>query len=123
MNTLPHSIHAHEQMTRRRIRAAEIELALRLGLESHAAGAIFYVLRLCDIPRDMLRDPSVRRAEGTTVVVEGGRITTVYRNRDVRHLRRKPKRSARPRLRSRVRSTPLGASPDRTPSRRTKEHP
>ena len=80
-------------MTRRRIKSRDIDLAMRLGLEHHAAGATFFVLRLCDIPEDMQRDPDVRRAEGTTVVIEGGRISTVYRNRSIRHLFRKPKRS------------------------------
>ena len=39
----------------------------------------------------------VRRAEGTTVVIEHGRIATVYRNPGVRHVRRKQKRSRVPR--------------------------
>lgn len=86
-------------MTRRRIRSHEVDLTLRLGHEHHAAGAVFYVLRKCDIPREMLSDPSARRAEGTTVVVEDGCVTTVYRNRDVRHLWRKLKRSSRSRSR------------------------
>lgn len=102
-----HSAHARAQMTRRRIRGSEIDLTLRLGHELHAAGAVFYVLRKCDIPRDLRRDADVRRAEGTTVVMEGGRITTVYRNRDVRHLKRKPKRSRR--ARRRPAATPVRA--------------
>lgn len=90
------SPHAVEQMTRRRIRQRDIELAIDLGYEHHAAGAVFYVLRRRDIPADLRSDPAVRRAEGTTVVIEGDQIATVYRNRSVRHLSRKPKRSRRP---------------------------
>ena len=102
--------HARAQMTRRRIRAPEIELALRYGQELHAAGAVFYVLRKRDIPCELRRREDVRRAEGTTVVLERGRIATVYRNRNVRHLRRKPERSTRPRRRERVGD---GAAPRR----------
>lgn len=101
MHTLPRPLtspHALDQMTRRRIGWRDVDLAMRLGLEHHAAGAVFYVLRRCDIPADLLRDADVRRAIGTTVVVERGVVSTVYRNRDVRHLMRKEKRSSRPRL-------------------------
>lgn len=84
-------------MTRRRIRQRDIELTLQLGYEHHAAGATFFVLRRRDIPKELLDDPLVRRAEGTTVVLERGRIATVYRNRSIRHLFRKPRRSTRPR--------------------------
>ncbi|MEQ9080478.1 MAG: hypothetical protein RLP09_41820 [Sandaracinaceae bacterium] len=91
----PLSRHAREQMTRRRIHRGDIDLAVRLGQEIYAAGAVFYVLRKCDIPADLRRSADVRRAEGTTVVFEGDWISTVYRNRDVRHLARKPKRSRR----------------------------
>lgn len=95
-STLSLSEHARTQMARRRIRARDIDLAMRLGQEVHAAGAVFYVLRQRDIPRDLRRDAEVRRAEGTTVVIERDRISTVYRNRSVGHLRRKSKRSTRP---------------------------
>ncbi|MCB9619818.1 MAG: hypothetical protein H6724_10275 [Sandaracinus sp.] len=80
-------------MTRRRIGWHDIDLALRLGKELHRAGAVFYVLRRCDLPKELRRDPAAQRAEGTTVVVEHGVVATVYRNRDVRHLKRKAKRS------------------------------
>ena len=85
------SSHATEQMHRRRIAKNDIDLALGYGEEVHCAGATFYVLRFRDIPRAMKWNSEVRRAEGTTVVVEGETISTVYRNRDVRHLRQKPR--------------------------------
>ena len=85
------SSHANEQMHRRRIAKSDVDLALGYGDEVHCAGATFYVLRFRDIPRAMCRNPEVRRAEGTTVVVEGETISTVYRNRDVKHLRQKPR--------------------------------
>lgn len=96
MHTSPRprtSAHALEQMTRRRIGWHDVDLALRFGKELHRAGAVFYVLRRCDLPKDLRRDPAAQRAEGTTVVVEHGIVSTVYRNRDVRHLKRKAKRS------------------------------
>jgi hypothetical protein len=80
-------------MTRRRIGWHDVDLALRFGKELHRAGAVFYVLRRCDLPKDLRRDPAAQRAEGTTVVVEHGVVSTAYRNRDVRHLKRKAKRS------------------------------
>ena len=98
-SSFPLSAHALEQMTRRRIRREDIDLAVRLGREHYAAGAVFYVLRKRDIPPDLRDSAEVRRAEGTTVVFEGDEISTVYRNRDVRHLARKPKRSSRPKRR------------------------
>ena len=81
--------HARVQITRRRLRREDIELALGMGEETHCAGATFYVLRLCDIPHELRHDPELRRAEGTTVIVEGDTIITAYRNRDPRHMRRK----------------------------------
>ena len=81
--------HARIQITRRRLRREDIDLAIGMGTETHCAGATFYVLRLRDIPRPLRRDPELRRAEGTTVVVEGDTIITAYRNRDPRHMRRK----------------------------------
>lgn len=83
------SQHATEQMNRRRIAAREIDLTVGYGHELHCAGATFCVLRFRDIPSALRRDPEARRAEGTTVVIEGDTISTVYRNRDVRHLRQK----------------------------------
>jgi hypothetical protein len=81
--------HATEQMTRRRIARGDVELAISMGQELHRAGATFYVLRLRDIPPSMRHQADVRRAEGTVVVVEEDRISTVYRNRDPRHIRQK----------------------------------
>lgn len=98
MHTSPRprtSSHALDQMTRRRIGWHDVDLALRFGKELHRAGAVFYVLRRCDLPKDLRRDAAAQRAEGTTVVVEHGIVSTVYRNRDVRHLERKAKRSKR----------------------------
>ncbi len=90
--------HAIEQMKRRRIDLHQVELALCWGVELHRAGAVFFVLRGRDIPHELRTDPTIRRAEGTTVVLENGRISTVYRNRDIRHLLRKPKHTRRPRV-------------------------
>lgn len=89
--------HALEQMERRRIDLRQVELALCWGLELHRAGAVFFVLRRRDIPHELRTDPAIRRAEGTTVVLEDGRISTVYRNTNIKHLLRKQKHTARPR--------------------------
>lgn len=81
--------HASIQCARRRLRREHVEMAIGLGTETHCAGATFYVLRMADIPAPLRRDPEVRRAEGTTVVVADGYVVTAYRNRDPRHMRRK----------------------------------
>jgi hypothetical protein len=83
--------HAGERMIRRRISHQDVELTIGYGQELHCAGATFYVLRFRDIPAVLRRDPAARRAEGTTVVVTDDVIRTVYRNRDVRAVRQKPR--------------------------------
>ena len=83
--------HATDQMHRRRITRNAVDLAVGYGQEHHVAGATIYVLRFRDIPPAMKWHAEVRRAEGTTVVIVGDTISTVYRNRDVRHLRHKPR--------------------------------
>lgn len=83
------TLHARVQMTRRRLRREDVDMAIGYGTETHCAGATFFVLRLTDIPPAMRADADARRAEGTTVVVEGDTIVTAYRNRDPRAMRRK----------------------------------
>jgi len=83
--------HARERMTRRRISEHDVDLAIGYGCELHCAGATFYVLRFRDIPAALRRDPRARRAEGTVVVITDDVIRTVYRCRDARFLRQKPR--------------------------------
>jgi hypothetical protein len=81
--------HARRRAQERRITEAHVQLALDYGHEVHAAGATFYVLRFRDLPRALRGEAWARRAEGTTVVVADETVLTVYRNRDVGHVRRK----------------------------------
>jgi len=83
--------HASERMIRRRISHQDVELTIGYGMELHCAGATFYVLRFRDIPTALRRDPSARRAEGTTVIVRDGVVRTVYRSRDLAPLRQQPR--------------------------------
>lgn len=85
------SRHATEQMIRRRIAHRDVELTIGYGQERHCAGATIYVLRFRDIPPPLVANPHARRAEGTTVVVANDVVQTVYRNRDLRRLRHKPR--------------------------------
>lgn len=96
---MQYTAHALERMNSRRIGPDVVDFTLGFGEEVHAAGATFYILRRLDIPPALLDHPGVRRAEGTVVVVEHGRIATVYRTRDLRRIRRKPVYGRHPRRR------------------------
>lgn len=85
------SDHAEIRMAQRNVSFEDIVFVLEYGWKSHKAGAVFYCLRRCDIPRNLRRHLS--RLEGTIVVLSGetNTIITVYRNRQsgLRHVKRK----------------------------------
>jgi hypothetical protein len=84
------SPHAALRMAQRNLGDGDLALVLRLGHEEHRAGATFYFLGARDVPAGM--EKVLERLVGTTVVVEGARVSTVYRNRRaLARIRRKSK--------------------------------
>ena len=81
--------HARRRMNQRGIRREAIDFTLRWGAIYHRTGIVFHVLRRRDIERSRARDPEVSKWEGTTVLTSGETIISVYKNRDVSHIRRK----------------------------------
>ncbi len=90
--------HAEWRMAQRNLSLDDILLVLDYGERFYRAGAIFFYLRKCDIPDELLREYG--RLEGTTVVIsrEMPRVLTVYRNRQkgLRRVKRKLPRSQPP---------------------------
>ena len=82
--------HAAQRMTQRNLETWDVELVLNLGRVIHRTGATFYFLGRRDLPVGAER--ALEPLVGTTVIVEGGRVRTVYRNREaLQKIRRKPK--------------------------------
>jgi hypothetical protein len=91
------SPHALLRMAQRNLGPADLAAVLRHGHTEHRAGATFYFLGERDVPEGMER--ALERLVGTTIVIEGGRVSTVYRNRRaLSRIRRKSKwhRSRKP---------------------------
>ena len=85
------SRHAALRMAQRNVSPDDASLVIRYGTVEYRTGAEFYFLAEHDIPLGRERD--LERLVGTTVLVERGRIRTVYRNRRALHsIRCKPKR-------------------------------
>jgi hypothetical protein len=85
------SKHAARRMAQRNLSVGDVALTLRYGRREHRAGAEFYVLTKRGIPEGMGR--ALERLVGATVVVSGGEIVTVYRNRRaLASIRKKAKR-------------------------------
>jgi hypothetical protein len=86
--------HAEWRMAQRNLCLEDILFVLDHGERLYRAGAIFFYLRKCDIPKDLRR--KFGRLEGTTVVMsrEMPLVLTVYRNRQkgLRHVKRKSMR-------------------------------
>lgn len=88
------SEHAELRMAQRNLDTDEVATVMRWGRCEHRAGAEFYFLGWRDMPKGMER--ALVRLVGATVVVEHGRVSTVYRNkRALSNIRRKPKRVGR----------------------------
>jgi hypothetical protein len=83
--------HADRRMCQRGIGENAIDFTLRWGHVYHRTGICFHVLRRRDIVRSGVVNTRVLRWEGTTVLVEDGTVISVYKNRDVAHIRRKAK--------------------------------
>jgi hypothetical protein len=76
-----------------------IEITLAYGRRVYRSGAEFFFLGARDLPDELRRTHS--RLIGTTVVVAGGELSTVYRNRraltSIKRKRQRAWRASRPR--------------------------
>lgn len=92
------SDHAGIRMAQRNLSSEDVDFVLDHGQRLHKAGAVFYFLGRCDIPRRWRR--RFERLEGTVLVFsnETNTLITVYRNRQtgLRHIKQKPDRSCKP---------------------------
>jgi hypothetical protein len=77
--------HALQQMARRHITPEEVLYTLRFGEQVHRTGAVFFILRRRDIPREDRWNECCVKREGTVVVLEEDAVVTVYRNRSAYH--------------------------------------
>ncbi|MBX3277954.1 MAG: DUF4258 domain-containing protein [Acidobacteria bacterium] len=83
------SKHAAMRMSQRNLDLGDLALVLHFGRVEHRTGAEFHFLGRRDVP-DGWTD--LERLVGTTIVVSGGEIITVYRNRRaLPEIRRKSK--------------------------------
>ena len=73
--------HAWQRMAQRNVSFKDVQFVLEHGKKLHRAGAVFFHLGKCNIPKEQRR--RVDRLEGTVVVLSRDLpvILTVYRNR------------------------------------------
>jgi hypothetical protein len=87
--------HSRKRMSQRGLSLNDVEYVVRNGTRYRKAGVIHCFLRRKDIPADDRRDDSLRRLEGTTVLLDarhGQEVITTYRNRNaLSKIRAKPK--------------------------------
>lgn len=88
--------HAEQRMAQRNVSLRDVQYVLEHGQKLHRAGAVFFYLGKCDIPKTQRQRAD--RLEGTVVVLSRDMplILTVYRNRQD-GLGRIKKKSARSR--------------------------
>jgi hypothetical protein len=85
-------------MAQRNVTAPDMAAVVSLGRVEHRAGATFFFLGRRYVPDDRMRE--LEKLIGTTVVIAGNEILTVYRNRRaMSRIKRKLKRQARLRAR------------------------
>lgn len=82
--------HAAQRMSQRNLDIGDICVVLQYGQLEYRAGAEFYFLGERDLPSGQKQQ--WHRLIGTTVVIEQGEITTVYRNKHaISRIKRKHK--------------------------------
>jgi hypothetical protein len=87
MNTqLSFSDHADLRCVQRNLSEDEVNFVIQNGEMTRRTGAIFFLLRRRDIPKQYARDQRIARLVGTTVLVdkEWSVVITVYRNDEAR---------------------------------------
>ncbi|HWP42362.1 MAG TPA: DUF4258 domain-containing protein [Blastocatellia bacterium] len=88
------SKHAVKRMAQRNVSVPEMATVVSLGRVKHRAGATFFFLGRRDVPEGRMRE--LEKLIGTTVVITGNEILTVYRNRRaLSSIKRKLKRLSR----------------------------
>jgi hypothetical protein len=100
------SEHASLRLAQRHLTLRHLAYVLAYGTEVSRTGAVFHILRRRDIdPADRQCD-EIAKLEGVAVVIQGGHLITVYRNRrSYGDVQKKPKHS-----RQRRRRRPLPAT-------------
>ncbi len=84
--------HAQLRATQRNISPADLAYVLKHGRRIRNTGAIFCFLGRRDLPACDCANQHAVRLIGTTAVIEGGNMITVYRNRNgLRTIKRKLK--------------------------------
>lgn len=92
--------HAWERMSGRGLSPAAVRLVLNFGRTFHIRGATIYVVGRKEVERYRSDGHELSSVEGVQVVcTERGAILTVYRNRDLRGLRPRSRRTRRRRAR------------------------
>ena len=95
LENLHYTNHAIKRMSKRSLTSADIEYVIDHTRPIHKAGAVFFFLGKKQIPHYDRRDNTLRRLEGTTVLVDSlstWNVITVYRNREaIKDIRRKAK--------------------------------
>jgi hypothetical protein len=89
------SDHAGWRRAQRHLRLDQVDYVLVHGAPVCRTGAVFHVLRRCDIAPDDRCRAAIARLEGTVVLVEDGIVITVYRNRHSYHQIQKKAKYAR----------------------------
>jgi hypothetical protein len=83
------SDHALDRMSRRRIAPSLAQTTMAIGREIHVRGATIYFIGREEVERERRTDSDIRSLEGLCVVCSReGIVLTVYRNRQLRGLRR-----------------------------------
>lgn len=81
--------HAIRQMDRRRIAVAAVQATVRYGRAAWTRGARIFAIGQREVARWRARGITLQQFEGIHVVTTAdGAVLTVYRNRDLRGLRR-----------------------------------
>ena len=97
--SLPLTDHARSRMSGRSIAPSDVQRVLDHGRVVHTRGARFHVIGKREVKRGRRDGLDLRDLDGIQVLcAEDGSVITVYRNRDLRDLGRRPRRR-RPRHR------------------------
>jgi hypothetical protein len=91
--SLPLTDHAWSRMCRRGIAPSDVQRVLEHGRVVHTRGARFHVIGKREVKCGRRNGLDLRDLDGIQVLcAEDGSVITVYRNRDLRNLQRRPRR-------------------------------
>lgn len=84
------SDHAAVRMAQRNLKQSDLETVVKYGQKIRKTGAVFYFLGERNLPKK--EENKMARLIGTTVIIAGETVVTVYRNKDaVSRIKRKRK--------------------------------